>query len=119
MNSLLQKEREIIVQNEYVDNFDFAEIEEFIKNAPKELFISHTFKNSTTTLVQPRGGFPTYNKMFDLYNEFMKANIDVMPLTIDSHTRLNDYGSAKKMLMLSEENEVDMLNWLSTCESWL
>jgi methylaspartate mutase epsilon subunit len=110
MNSLLQKEREIIVQNEYVDNFDFAEIEEFIKNAPKELFISHTFKNSTTTLVQPRGGFPTYNKMFDLYNEFMKANIDVMPLTIDSHTRLNDYGSAKKMLMLSEENEVDMLN---------
>lgn len=108
--SLLQKERDIITQNEYVDRFDFAEIEEFIKNASKDLFISHRFKNNTGTLVQPRGGFPTYNKMFDLYSEFMKADIDVLPLTIDSHTRLNDYGSAKKMLMLSEENEVDMLN---------
>ncbi len=108
--SLLQRERDIIVQNEYIDTFDFAEIEEFIKNANKELFISHKFKNSTTTLVQPRGGFPTYNKQFELYEEFMKANIDVMPLTIDSHTRLNDYASSKKMLMLSEANEVDMLN---------
>jgi methylaspartate mutase epsilon subunit len=109
--SLLQKERDIITQNEYADRFDFAEIEEFIKGANKELFISHTFKKTKgSTLVQPRGGFPTYNKMFDLYSEFMKANIDVLPLTVDSHTRLNDYASAKKMLMLSEENEVDMLN---------
>lgn len=108
--SLLQKERDIIVKNEFVDNFDLEEIVEFVTHAPKELFISHKFKNSTKTLVQPRGGFPTYAKQFELYEEFQKANIDVMPLTIDSHTRLNDYGSAKKMLILSEENEVDMLN---------
>jgi methylaspartate mutase epsilon subunit len=108
--SLHQKEREIIVKNEYVDNFDFAEVEEFIKNASKDLFISHKFKHSNSTLVQPRGGFPTYNKQYELYSEFEKANIDIMPLTIDSHTRLNDYGSAKKMLTLSEANDVDMLN---------
>ncbi|HIP44393.1 MAG TPA: methylaspartate mutase [Sulfurospirillum arcachonense] len=108
--SLHQKERDIIVQNQYIDNFDFDEVEDFIKNASKDLFISHKFKNSNTTLVQPRGGFPTYQKQFELYEEFEKADIDVMPLTIDSHTRLNDYGSAKKMLMLSEENETDMLN---------
>ncbi|MCK4975133.1 MAG: methylaspartate mutase, partial [Sulfurimonas sp.] len=29
---------------------------------------------------------------------------------IDSNTRLNDYATAKKMLRLSEENEIDMLN---------
>lgn len=110
MVDLLQKERSIIAHNEFIDNFDFDEIEEFVKNAPKELFISHAFKNRKLTLVQPRGGFPTYNKQFALYDEFMKADIDVMPLTIDSHTRLNDYGSAKKMLRLSEENEKDMLN---------
>lgn len=110
MSTLLQKERNIIVHNEYVDNFDFDEVKEFITNANKELFISHAFKNSTTTLVQPRGGFPTYQKQFDLYSAFADANIDVMPLTIDSHTRLNDYASAKKMLRLSEENETDMLN---------
>ena len=108
--SLLQREREIIVSNEYVDNFDFAEVEEFIKGASKNLFISHKFKHAKQMLVQPRGGFPTYAKMFALYEAFTKADIDILPLTIDSHTRLNDYASAKKMLALSEENETDMLN---------
>ncbi|MBV5277624.1 MAG: methylaspartate mutase [Campylobacteraceae bacterium] len=108
--SLLQKERDIITRNEYVDAFDFDEIEAFIKNAPKELFISHHFKKRDRLLVQPRGGFPTYKKMFELYETFMSADIDVLPLTIDSNTRLNDYAMAKKMLTLSEENEMDMLN---------
>ena len=108
--SLLQKERDIITRNEFVDEFDFDEIEEFIKGASKELFISHHFKKRDRVLVQPRGGFPTYKKMFELYETFMTADIDVLPLTIDSNTRLNDYAMAQKMLTLSEENEMDMLN---------
>jgi len=108
--SLLQKERDVITRNEYADSFDFDEIEDFIRNANKEMFISHHFKKRDRLLVQPRGGFPTYKKMFELYEEFMKADIDVLPLTIDSNTRLNDYAMAKKMLTLSEENEMDMLN---------
>jgi len=108
--SLLQEEREIILSNEYVDTFDFAEVEEFVKNASKDLFISHHFKNQSKMLVQPRGGFPTYKKQFALYEFFVDANVDVLPLTIDSNTRLNDYATSKKMLRLSEENDVDMLN---------
>lgn len=108
--SLLQKERDVITRNEYADNFDFEEIEHFITHAPKELFISHHFKKRQGVLVQPRGGFPTYKKMFQLYETFMGADIDVLPLTVDSNTRLNDYAMAKKMLTLSEENEMDMLN---------
>lgn len=108
--SLLQKERDVITRNEYADCFDFAEIENFIANAPKELFITHHFKKRDRLLVQPRGGFPTYKKMFQLYETFMGADIDVLPLTIDSNTRLNDYAMAQKMLRLSEENEMDMLN---------
>ena len=108
--SLLQREREIITRNEYVDHFDFEEIEDFVRNASKELFISHRFKNTDAMLVQPRGGFPTYEKVFRLYEEFKEAGVDVLPLTIDSNTRLNDYATAKKMLALSEENDVDMLN---------
>jgi methylaspartate mutase epsilon subunit len=108
--SLLQEEREIILNNEYVDNFDFAEVSEFVTNASKELFISHHFKKQQKMLVQPRGGFPTYKKQFALNEFFVKANVDVLPLTIDSNTRLNDYATAKKMLRLSEENDVDMLN---------
>jgi len=108
--SLLQEEREIILSNEYVDNFDFSEVEEFVKNASKDLFISHHFKNQKKMLVQPRGGFPTYEKQYALYEYFVKSDVDVLPLTIDSNTRLNDYATAKKMLRLSEENEIDMLN---------
>lgn len=108
--SLLQEEREIILSNEYVDNFDFDEVKEFVSNADKNLFISHHFKNKGKMLVQPRGGFPTYKKQFALNEFFVNANVDVLPLTIDSNTRLNDYGTAKKMLRLSEENDVDMLN---------
>ena len=108
--SLLQEEREIIVGNEYVDTFDFAEVAEFVSNASKDLFISHHFKTSSKMLVQPRGGFPTYKKQFALYEFFVDANVDVLPLTIDSNTRLNDYATAKKMLRLSEDNEMDMLN---------
>ena len=108
--SLLQEEREIILSNEYVDAFDFAEAEEFVANASKELFISHHFSKKNKMLVQPRGGFPTYKQQFALYELFVAANVDVLPLTIDSNTRLNDYGTAKKMLRLSEENDMDMLN---------
>ncbi len=108
--SLLQEEREIILSNEFVDSFDFAEVEEFVKNASKELFISHHYAKKQKMLVQPRGGFPTYKKQFALNEFFVKANVDVLPLTIDSNTRLNDYATAKKMLRLSEENDVDMLN---------
>jgi len=108
--SLFRREREIITRNEYVDHFDFDEIEEFVRNASKELFISHRFKTSDAMQVQPRGGFPTYEKVFRLYEEFKAAGVDILPLTIDSNTRLNDYATARKMLALSEENDVDMLN---------
>ena len=107
---LLQREREAIVNNAYVDHFDFDEVSHFITHASKDLFISHKFQNSSDILVQPRGGFPTYEKVFKLYEEFKAADVDILPLTIDSNTRLNDYASAKKMLLLSEENDVDMLN---------
>ena len=108
--SLLQEERKIILSNEFVEHFDFAEVEEFVKNADKELFISHHFATKNKMLVQPRGGFPTYKKQFALNEFFVNANVDVLPLTIDSNTRLNDYATAKKMLRLSEESEQDMLN---------
>ena len=108
--SLLQEERGIILGNEYVDAFDFDEVNEFVRNASKELFISHHFRKRDKMLVQPRGGFPTYEQQYALYEYFVGANVDVLPLTIDSNTRLNDYATAKKMLRLSEENDMDMLN---------
>ena len=107
---MLQSERNIITNTPYTDSFDFEEIREFIRGASKNLFISHRFKESNKILVQPRGGFPTYDKVFELYGEFVEAGVDILPLTIDSNTRLNDYEMAKKMLALSEETDENMLN---------
>ncbi|NOZ90423.1 MAG: methylaspartate mutase, partial [Epsilonproteobacteria bacterium] len=107
---VFQTERKIITTTPYTDSFDFDEIKDFISNASKNLFISHKFKNSNKILVQPRGGFPTYEKVFELYREFTEAGVDILPLTIDSNTRLNDYEMAKKMLALSEETDENMLN---------
>ena len=78
--SLLQEEREIILSNEYVDHFDFAEVAEFVAGASKELFISHHFARRDKMLVQPRGGFPTYEQQFALYEHFTAANVDVLPV---------------------------------------
>ena len=108
--SLLQEERGISLSNEYVDAFDFAGVAEFVSGASKNLFISHHFRERDKMLVQPRGGFPTYEQQYALYEFFVDANVDVLPLTVDSNTRLNDYATAKKMLRLSEENDMDMLN---------
>jgi methylaspartate mutase epsilon subunit len=83
--SLFDQERQTIVSNEFVDHFDFEEVEEFVKTAPSELFISHHYAKKSKMLVQPRGGFPTYSKMFSLYEAFSKAPVDVLPLTVDSH----------------------------------
>jgi len=107
---VFQRERDIITNTPYTDSFDFDEIREFITGASKNLFISHRFKNTKSCLVQPRGGFPTYDKVYELYGEFAGAGVDVLPLTIDSNTRLNDYEMAKKMLALSEANDENMLN---------
>ncbi|MBX2886629.1 MAG: hypothetical protein KTR32_42160 [Granulosicoccus sp.] len=108
--SQLQEEREIILGNENVDTFEFDEVREFVQNANEDLFISHHFATKNKMLVQPRGGFPSYEKQFALYEFFVEAGVDVLPLTIDSNTRLNDYATARKMLRLSEANEIDMLN---------
>jgi len=109
--SLLQRDRELILSSEFIEKFDFFETQEFVKNASKNLFISHKFKeNKGKTLVQPRGGFPTYDKMFALYEQFTEVGVDVFPMTIDSNTRLNDYASAAKMLKISEDENIDLLN---------
>ena len=75
---LLQEEREIILGNECVESFEFAEVEEFVKNADKELFISHHFAKKEKMLVQPRGGFPTYKKQFALNEFFVNVLIGFM-----------------------------------------
>jgi methylaspartate mutase epsilon subunit len=110
MNDNFYKERKIITNSCYGDKFDFKEVERYIASSPKELFASFQYKNAKTPLIQPRGGFPTFDKQQDLYDSLNKAEADIFPLTIDSNTRLNDYQKALSMLKISEKTGRDLLN---------
>ena len=109
--SLLQEEREIILSNEYVDLSISPRSPSSSPCASKELFISHHFARQRKDAGAAARRFPHLRAAVRAVRVFfVEANVDVLPLTIDSNTRLNDYATAKKMLRLSEENDMDMLN---------
>ena len=106
----LREQRKQTLENETTFAFDIDEVTEFVKGASEELFISYHYARKKRMLVQPRGGFPTYEKQFELYAALQEAGADILPLTVDSHTRLNDYRTANKMLQASKTTGKDMLN---------
>ena len=61
-------------------------------------------------LIQPRGGFSRFNKQRELVVELDSAGADFIPLTVDSHTRNNDYATAQILLERSELEEKNLLN---------
>jgi methylaspartate mutase epsilon subunit len=60
--------------------------------------------------IQPRGGFPSLAKQRALTLAFDKAGADFIPLTIDSHSRHNDYETASTLLAAGEAQGRDLLN---------
>lgn len=61
-------------------------------------------------VVQPRGGFPGFEKQRKLTETLAEAGADFVPLTVDSHTRQGDYDTAAELLSLSESSGNDYLN---------
>jgi methylaspartate mutase epsilon subunit len=61
-------------------------------------------------LVQPRGGFARFADQRRLTLALAEAGADFVPLTIDSHTRHNDYRTAQVLLERSEMEDQNLLN---------
>ena len=61
-------------------------------------------------LIQPRGGYGTFDRQRRLTIVLRDAGADFIPLTIDSHTRHNDYERAAIFLERSEQDDRDYLN---------
>jgi methylaspartate mutase epsilon subunit len=61
-------------------------------------------------LVQPRGGFARFEDQRRLTLALAEAGADFIPLTIDSHTRHNDYRTAQVLLERSEMEDQNLLN---------
>lgn len=56
--------------------------------------IRNHYENTTVPLIQPRGGRSTALEQIKLWNALTEAGADVLPLTIDSKTRLGQIQSA-------------------------
>ena len=86
----------------------------YIKRLPDSALASVCLKearnNGSYPLIQPRGGFSRFNKQRELVIELDSAGADFMPLTIDSHTRNNDYQMAKTLLERSDLEDKNLLN---------
>lgn len=61
-------------------------------------------------LIQPRGGFARFDDQRQLTTALFKAGADFIPLTIDSHSRHNDYDTAAILLERSELEDKNLLN---------
>ena len=83
----------------------------FLAELPNECFASLALKRRTgRPLTQPRGGFARLEDQRRLTLALVDAGADFIPLTIDSHTRHNDYDTAAILLERSELEDKNLLN---------
>ena len=86
-------------------------VREFLASLSDERFASVRYRSPhPSPYLQPRGGFPTFSKQKGLSEALDRAGADFIPLTIDSHTRHNEYDRAGHLLGKSEAEGRDHLN---------
>ena len=66
--------------------------------------------NSKLPLIQPRGGRSTIKSQMKLWDDLFCAGADVLPLTIDSKTRLNLLKDASELYLRAQETGNETLN---------
>jgi methylaspartate mutase epsilon subunit len=90
---------------------DIAETTGFLSSLPASRFASAAYRKPTgRPYLQPRGGFPGLAKQRALVVALSQAGADFLPLTIDSHTRHNDYSAAAELLAAGTAAGRDLLN---------
>ncbi len=83
----------------------------WLAGLPDSVFASRSLKGrGRRTLIQPRGGFARYEEQKQLMLALKAGGADFIPLTIDSHTRQNDYETAAILLQRSEVEDRNLLN---------
>lgn len=71
---------------------------------------SNSILENKNPLIQPRGGFAKHEDQKLLIEALVSAGADFVPMTIDSHTRLNDYKTAELLLERSILENANLLN---------
>jgi len=84
---------------------------EYLARLPLSVFAAPALAGERLRpLIQPRGGFARFEDQRDLTLALAGAGADFLPLTIDSHTRLNDYQTAGVLLERSMQEDANFLN---------
>jgi methylaspartate mutase epsilon subunit len=103
--------RKQLLSTATVDLFTVDTAKEYISTLGDKSIASLVLsKRKKSPLIQPRGGFSRFKDQRFLTQELVKAGTDFIPLTIDSHTRHNDYISAGTLLERSELEDKNLLN---------
>jgi len=101
-------ERRRLIQ---ASELDIAETARFLASLPATRVASVAYRNQPNRpYLQPRGGFPSLAKQRELAVGLSRAGADFLPLTIDSHTRHNDYRTAAELLAAGLAADRDLLN---------
>ena len=98
--------RSSLFEGKYLDVDDKKCAARRVLCSNKRQFISNSYKQRKKLLVQPRGGFGTVEKHTSLLKALQQAGADVLPCTIDSNTRLNDFQFLDEIFENSEKKEV-------------
>ncbi|MCH7626853.1 MAG: methylaspartate mutase subunit E [Chloroflexi bacterium] len=103
--------REQVLSQPWADGLRADEVSEYLKGLADYRFASLSYRSEHPyPYLQPRGGYPTFEKQKALSEALDEAGADFIPLTIDSHTRHNDYSKADQLLRDSLEEGKDLLN---------
>ncbi|UTF55328.1 methylaspartate mutase subunit E [Natronosalvus rutilus] len=90
---------------------DFDEAVEFHESLPSAKRFADVLESANRPLLQPRAGVPRLEDQIGLL-EYLhsEGEADLLPTTIDSYTRDNEYGKAQEGLEAARESGEDTLN---------
>ena len=90
---------------------DFEEAVSFHESLPDGKRFARVLERADRPLLQPRAGVPRLDGQIELLRFLeTEGGADLLPTTIDSYTRDNEYGKAQAGLEDARENDEDTLN---------
>ncbi|WP_276271330.1 methylaspartate mutase subunit E [Haloarcula litorea] len=90
---------------------DFEEAVDFHESLPREKRFAPVLESADRPLLQPRAGVPCLEDQIDLLRYLQEeGGADLLPTTIDSYTRDNEYEKAEEGLAASRNGAADELN---------
>jgi len=93
------------------DAVDFEEAIEYHERLPESKRFAAVLESADRPLLQPRAGVPQLDDQIELLQHLETAgNADLLPTTIDSYTRDNEYVKAQQGLEEARETGEDTLN---------